>query len=145
MFAVNIPLGLAVLVFVRRLVPTSRNTAGGPLDLPGLGLSIAALSSLVYGIVEAPTRAWTSAIILGAWGLSAASGATFIARELRTAHPMLDLTVFKNRRFSAASGSIALVFFALFGSIFVLTAYLQAVLGYTALQAGVRTLPFAGA
>jgi EmrB/QacA subfamily drug resistance transporter len=142
-FAVNIPLALAALFFVKRLVPTSRNLASGPLDLPGVALSIAALSSLVYGIIEAPSRGWTSPLILGAWALAAVAGIGFVARELHTVHPMLDMSVFKNLRFSAASGSIALVFFALFGAIFVLTAYLQAVLGFTALQAGVRTLPFA--
>src|SRR5262249_13621925 len=86
-FAVNIPLSLAALFFVSRLVPTSRNHATGPLDLPGVALSIAALSSLVYGIIEAPARGWTSPVILGTWTLAAVAGIGFVARELHTGHP----------------------------------------------------------
>ena len=67
-----------------------------------------------------------------------------MAWELRSAHPMLDVRLFRNRRFSASSVAIALAFFALFGMIFFLTQYLQSILGYSAFEAGIRTLPVAG-
>ena len=82
-------------------------------------------------------------VILAAFAAGAAIVAAFIAWERRTDHPMLDVSVFRNLRFSAASISITFVFFALMGVLFFLTTYLQSVLGYSALQAGVRMLPIA--
>ena len=81
--------------------------------------------------------------ILGSFAPAAGIAAAFAVHELRTAHPMLDVRLFRNRRFSGASGSVALVFFALMGAIFFLTQYLQSVLGYSPLQAGVRVVPIA--
>lgn len=142
-FYVNVPLCLGILALVKWLVPSSRNPEATSLDLGGLGLSVVALTTLVYGIIEAPTHGWTAPSTLGVWAITLLSGIAFVLTEARAAHPMVDVSVFKNLRFSAASGAITLVHFAIFGVIFVLAAFLQSVLGYSALQAGVRTLPFA--
>ena len=97
----------------------------------GAVLSIVGLVSLVYGIIEAPSHGWTSPQTLGTLTFAAVVLAAFAIWELRSDHPMLDVTFFENRRFTAANISIVLVFFALFGSLFFLTQYLQFVLGYT--------------
>jgi predicted MFS family arabinose efflux permease len=103
------------------------------------------LSSLLFGIIQAPLDGWSDPLIMGAFVVGAVLLGTFVWWELTTDHPMLDVRFFKNPRFSAASGSITLVFFAMFGSIFLLTQYLQFTLGYSPLKTGVRLLPFAAA
>ena len=113
------------------------------LDLPGTGLSIAGLSAVVWALIEAPELGWGSPVILAAFAAGAAIIGAFIAWERHTDHPMLDVSVFRNLRFSAASVSIAFVFFALMGVMYCLTTYLQSVLGNSALQAGVKMLPIA--
>jgi predicted MFS family arabinose efflux permease len=98
----------------------------------------------VWAIIEAPGRGWGDGVVLAGFATAAAVLAAFVAWELRCAHPMLDVRLFRNRRFSAASGAITIAFFALFGTMFFLTQYLQAVLGYSALESGVRLMPVAG-
>ena len=142
-FLVNIPVVAVALALVMALVPESRDPNPRALDLPGAVLSIGAISSLVYGLIEAPARGWADPVVLSAFGGGALLGAAFALRELRTDHPMLDLEFFKNPRFSAGAGAIAVASFALFGAIFGLTQYLQFVQGYTPLEAGMRTTPIA--
>ena len=143
-FLVNLPLVFAGLVAQRPLVPESRDPAAPRLDVPGFALSTAGLTALVWGIIEAPDRGWTDARILAAFGLAVAMLSAFAVWETRAEEPMLDVRLFRNRRFSAASGAIALSFFALFGSIFFLTQYLQLVLDYAPFAAGLGVLPVAG-
>ena len=102
-----------------------------------------ALFLLVDAIIEAPSRGWTGPVTLpeAAAGLALLAG--FAWWELRIPHPLIDLRVFRSRAFSAAAGSVTVIFFALFGSLFVLTQYLQLVHGYSPLSAGLRALPFA--
>jgi hypothetical protein len=114
-----------------------------PLDLPGLGISVAMLSALTYTIIEAPEHGWSSFRTVGGFLLSALLLASFVAVERRAAHPMLDLSLFRDRRFSAASGAVTVTFFALFGFIFLITQYFQFVRGYGALSTGARILPVA--
>jgi predicted MFS family arabinose efflux permease len=97
----------------------------------------------VWAIIEAPSKGWTNPTILAAFAAAVAILGAFMAWELRTREPMLDIRLFANPRFSGASAAITLTFFAMFGSIFFLTQYLQGVLGYTALEAGVRVTPIA--
>jgi hypothetical protein len=97
---------------------------------------VVGLAALVDAVIEAPSRGWLSATTIG----EAAAIGGFIAWELRRAHPMIDLRVFANRAFSGAAAAVALTFFALFGSLFALTQYLQLVHGYSALAAGVRVV-----
>jgi EmrB/QacA subfamily drug resistance transporter len=144
-FLVNLPVVFVALAAMRvpGLVPESRDPKAGRLDLLGAGLSIAGLTALVWTIIEAPDRGWTSSVILVGFGLAALFLAAFVAWELRAAEPMLDVRLFKIRRFSGASASIALVFFALFGAIFFLTQYLQDVMGLTPFHAGLAMVPAA--
>ncbi|HEX8646628.1 MAG TPA: MFS transporter [Thermoleophilaceae bacterium] len=142
-FLVNLPVVAFALIAGRILIPESRDPASPPLDLPGLGLSISGLTAIVWALIEAPESGWTSPVILTAFAAGAAILAAFAAWELRASHPMLDVSVFRNLRFSAASVSITFVFFALMGVLYFLTTYLQSLMGYSALEAGVRMVPIA--
>jgi EmrB/QacA subfamily drug resistance transporter len=142
-FLINLPVVGACLIGAAVLVPNSRDPEPPRIDLPGTALSIAGLTMDVWALIEAPARGWGSPVILTVFAAGAATIGAFIAWERRTAHPMLDVSVFRNLRFSAASISIAFVFFALMGVVFCLTTYLQSVLGYSALQSGVKMLPIA--
>jgi EmrB/QacA subfamily drug resistance transporter len=142
-FLVNLPVVVACLIAGAVLIPSSRDPESPRLDLPGIALSISGLTAIVWGLIEAPERGWTSTTILAAFAAGAAILGAFVAWELRSRQPMLDVSVFRNLRFSAASLSVTFVFFALMGVMYFLTTYLQSVMGYTALEAGVRTLPIA--
>ena len=100
-FWVNIPIGVAALILGAFLVPTSRDPEQGKIDPLGAVLSFVGLAALLFGIIEGPSKGWTEPLVLGAFVLAAASLASFLIWEQRTAHPMLDLSVFKNPRFSA--------------------------------------------
>jgi len=143
-FLVNVPVAAIALVAGIVLVPDSRDPEPGAFDLVGAFLSVAALVTLVYPIIEAQDRGWTDTRILTCFGAAAALGAAFVRWELHTREPMLNLSFFRNPRFSIASASISLAFFALFGSIFALTQYLQDAHGYSALKAGAAMVPLAG-
>ncbi len=142
-FLVNLPIVVVALVAGRFLVPESRDESEPKLDPRGFVLSFVALSTLVWGLIEAPSRGWTDGLVLGAFGFAVLMLVAFVAWERRAPAPMLDLALFRNPRFSASSSAISLAFFALFGVIFFLTQYLQEVRGYSALDAGLRTLPVA--
>lgn len=140
-FLVNVPIVLLALVGGYFVVPTSRDPEATPLDIPGAALSMAAISALVYSIIEGPAVGWTSTVVVAGFVAAIAFGAAFLWTEIRTEHPMLDLSFFSNRRFSGGATAISIAFFSLFGVIFLLTQYLQFVQGYTALEAGLRTAP----
>jgi EmrB/QacA subfamily drug resistance transporter len=142
-FFLNVPVVLIALIGGRLLVPTSRDPEHATLDFVGAGLSIVGLGALLYGIIEAPTYGWTDPLTLSAFGVAIAVLGYFGYWELHNPNPMLDLKFFRNPRFSAASAAISLNFFAMFGTFFLLTQYLQVVRGYSPLGAGVRTLPMA--
>jgi EmrB/QacA subfamily drug resistance transporter len=142
-FLVNVPVVIVALILGRLIVPDSKDPSPNALDPVGAVLSIIGLVSLVYAIIEAPSHGWTSTQTLVTFGFALVVLAVFAIWELRSDHPMLDVTFFENPRFTAANISIVLVFFALFGSLFFLTQYLQFVLGYTPLQAGLRVAPIA--
>ena len=142
-FMVNIPIVTLALVGGRLFVPESKDPSPRGLDLVGALLSIVGLVVLVWAIIEAPGRGWTDGDTLGAFLLAAALLGSFVAWELHSDHPMLDVHFFANPRFTAASMAVTMVFFALFGSMFLQTQYLQFVLGYTALEAGLRVGPVA--
>jgi EmrB/QacA subfamily drug resistance transporter len=142
-FLVNLPIVVGCLIAGAVLIPESRDPESPRLDFPGIGLSVLGLTAIVWGLIEASERGWTSTTILAAFATGAAILAAFVAWELRAKQPMLDVTVFRNLRFSAASISITFVFFALMGVMYYLTTYLQSVMGYSALQAGVRMVPIA--
>ena len=127
------------------LVPESRDPDAPRLDLPGAGLSIAALTAIVWALIEAPERGWTQPVDPRRVRRAALADAGRL-RRLGAPHatqPMIDVSVFRNPRFSAASLSITFVYFALMGVMFFLTTYMQSVLGYRRSDTGVRMLPIA--
>jgi EmrB/QacA subfamily drug resistance transporter len=144
-FLINVPIAAAGLLFAIPLVPDSKNLAALPPDAAGSLLSITGLGLVLWSIIEAPARGWSSGPVIGAGAAGLAVLAAFAVWERRTPHPMLNLRLFRDRGFSAAISSVILVIFGLFGALFVLTQFLQFNLGYTALQAGIRMLPAAAA
>ena len=142
-FLVNMPIVAVAMALAVWLIPESKDPNATPLDLVGAGLSIAALVTLVYGLIEAPKHGWTGDETLIALGIGGVLLLAFIIWEIRTPHPMLQMSFFRNRRFSIANLSITFTFFALFGSVFMLTQHLQFVLGFSPLEAGTRVMPVA--
>ena len=142
-FLINVPLVAIAILGVLLLVPETAEPGGHRLDRFGTLLVAASLVAIVDAIIEAPTRGWTAGLTLAEICLGLAALAGFVWWELRAAHPLINLRIFARRAFSASAGAVTVVFFALFGSLFVLTQYLQLVHGYSPLGAGVRALPFA--
>jgi EmrB/QacA subfamily drug resistance transporter len=142
-FLVNVPVIVVAMVAIWRVVPTSRDDTIRRFDPLGIVLSIAGVSVLVWAVIEGPKHGWTSPTSLLAFASAVALLTAFIRWERRSDHPMLDVGVFTNMRFTAGSVSVAFAFFALFGFIFMVTQYFQFVRGYGTLEAGVRTVPFA--
>jgi EmrB/QacA subfamily drug resistance transporter len=142
-FMVNVPFAAAALLLGIRYVPESRDPRPGSFDLPGAALSTAGFSILVYAIIEAPDKGWTSGPVLGSLVASVALLASFFWWERRTKEPMLDLGFFRNARFSVGTAAVSVAFFALLGGIFALTQYLQFAHGYSAIEAGAVMSPMA--
>src|SRR5690242_13023978 len=142
-FIAMAPVAAVAAVFVAAAVPTSKDPDAAAVDIPGLVLSSAAMALLVFTIIEAPTYGWTAARSVAGFAGSAVLLAAFIMAERRAAHPMLEVGLFRNMRFSAASGAVTVSFFTLFGFIFLITQYFQFVRGYGPLSTGVRLLPVA--
>ncbi|MDZ5620072.1 MFS transporter [Nocardioides sp. HM23] len=142
-FLVNIPIVIGAIFFAKVLVPESSDPETPRVDVVGAVLSIVGLTAIVWGLIEASEQGWTDPTILGAFAMGGSVLAVFLAWEKRVRQPMIDITIFRNLRFSASSLSIMLVFFGLLGTVFMLTTYLQTVLGYTPLEAGLRMIPVA--
>jgi EmrB/QacA subfamily drug resistance transporter len=142
-FAVNLPIAALALIGGWFAVPAS--TAPPPPRFDRVGTLLAAVSSgtLTYTIIEAGTVGWASRITDGRWLLSVLLIAAFLGWEARAPHPLIELGIFRDRRFAIASGAIAVLFFGLAGVTFLLTQIYQFVLGYSPLAAGVRSLPSA--
>jgi EmrB/QacA subfamily drug resistance transporter len=137
------PVAVVGIVAVVLSVPTSKDTEAAPVDLPGLVLSTAVMALLVFTIIEAPAYGWGSPRSVAGFVLSAVLLAGFLFWEQRSTHPMLDIRLFRNMRFSAASGAVTVSFFTLFGFIFLMTQYFQFIRGYSPLSTGVHLLPVA--
>ncbi len=144
-FIVNVPVVAVAFVAAPRLVPESRDAASHRIDWLGAVLSAVGLVALVWAVIEAPVKGWGSAPVVAAFALALVTLTAFVVWQRRAAEPLLDVRLFRNARFTAASTTIMLLFFALFGFLFLSTQYLQFVLGYTPSAAGVRMLPYAGA
>jgi EmrB/QacA subfamily drug resistance transporter len=142
-FWVNLPIAVIALTLGAFLVPTSRDPNQGALDPLGALLSIVGLGGLLLGIIEGPAKGWTDPLVLAGFAVGVVASVSFVLWELHTPNPMLDMRFFKNPRFTAANSAITLTFFAMFGSMFLMTQYWQFVHGYSPLGAGVRMIPFA--
>jgi EmrB/QacA subfamily drug resistance transporter len=145
-FLVNVPIVIIGATAIALVVPESKDPHPGRIDPVGVLLSIAGLVALIYGIIEGGRNAdWLAPGVLLPLAAGIGLLAVFVRYERRTDHPSLDVTLFRDPRFSAAIAAIALVFFALMGVAFFMVFYLQSVRGYTPLEAGVRLLPLAAA
>ena len=142
-FYVSVPVAVLAVVAGRFLLPETRDPDAGRFDPLGAVLSAAGIALLTWSIIEAPQHGWGSVATVGGILGSLAILSAFAWWQARRPDPMLDVRLFRNPRFSAASAAIALAFFGLFGFIFMITQYFQVVRGYDPLGAGIATLPFA--
>lgn len=142
-FLVNLPIVAVVLTMGWFLVPESRHPSPPRTDWAGAALSTTGLGALLAGIIEGPETGWMDPVVLLSFGVAALLLAVFVAHELRSEHPMLDVRLFRRPSFAAATGAIALGMLALAGLVFNLTQYLQLVRGYSPFQAGLRTVALA--
>lgn len=142
-FWVNLPMGVIAAAAIVAVVPGTRPTTVSRFDIGGLLLSIVGLGLLVYSLIEGPHFGWGDPRTIGGLAGAVVVIGLFIWRQLVIAHPILDVRLFANRHFATAAGMVSVAFFALFGFIFLITQFFQAVKGYGPLDAGVRTLPFA--
>jgi len=140
-FLINVPVILVALVAGHFLVPTSKDPFHEKLDLAGAVLSSVGIGLLVYGLIEAPEIGWSDPKTTIAFVGAAIFLAAFVAWEMRSPHPMLDMKLFKNPAFSTAAGGMLLVFLAMYGVMFLITMYFQFVLGYSPLETAIRMLP----
>ncbi|WP_037674313.1 DHA2 family efflux MFS transporter permease subunit [Streptomyces griseus] len=142
-FWLNVPLGLALLPLARLRLAESHGT-GAPLDIPGTLLASGGLFGIVYGLVRGPADGWTSPFVLIGLFAGTALLAGFIHHGVRAKNPMLPMRLFRSRAFSGINAASLLMFLGMFGSIFLLSQYLQGVLGYSPTEAGLRMLPWTG-
>ena len=144
-FWINVPAVCLTLAACAVLVPESRNPAAPPLDVPGALLSAGAVTCLVWGVIDGPERGWTAP---ATWMLLTGSAvllASFLGREHRAAHPLIDRQLFTDRRFTWGTAATVAVSVALFGIMFTVPQYLQSALGDDPIGAGLRLLPMMGA
>ncbi len=142
-FWINVPIAAVAIVGAALFVPTSRDPVPPPLDFTGLILCAVGLTALTYTLIEAPNVGWVSGGTFAGLVVSAIALVSFAWRERHTRQPMLDLSIFADRRFSVGCLAISAATLALFGFVFVMTQYLQFVAGYPAFAAGARLLPLA--
>jgi EmrB/QacA subfamily drug resistance transporter len=140
-FWLNVPIGLIAAPLAMLRLSESYGESRG-LDFPGVALASAGLLGVVYGIVHAASAGWTATTVLGPIAIGAVLLAGFVAWELRTAAPMLPMSFFKSRAFSATNGVSIAMYFGTFGSVFLLAQFFQVAQGYSAFEAGLRILPW---
>ncbi|MEA2588526.1 MAG: hypothetical protein QOH66_1453 [Actinomycetota bacterium] len=140
-FLTNIAVALVALAAGAWLIPRAGDHEQAPLDPAGAVLSIAALGALIYAIIEAPARGWAAPMTATWLGIAAAFLAAFVWWERRCKNPMLDMALFNNPMFTAATTTLTFIFFTMYGMVFLMTQYLQLVLGLSPLEAGLRILP----
>jgi EmrB/QacA subfamily drug resistance transporter len=143
-FFINVPVGVITFALAVWAMAESRTPEGvRRLDMPGLVTSAVALFALTYALIEGHDQGWTSALILGAFALSAAAAAAFGVIESRTEHPMVDLTLFRSRVFTGGTTVMMLWAFGIFGIYFFTSIYLQTILGFSPTEAGLAFVPMA--
>jgi EmrB/QacA subfamily drug resistance transporter len=142
-FWINIPIGIAAIVLTQRFVPESKAPRARRIDPAGQVLVVVLLSSITYGIIEGPRRSWGSPLILGLFALGVVAGAVLVAVEGRRRDPLIDVRFFRSAPFSGAALIAVAAFAALGGFLFLNTLYLQDVRHYSALHAGLLTIPMA--
>ncbi|MGX1367310.1 EmrB/QacA subfamily drug resistance transporter [Streptomyces canus] len=143
-FLINVPVAAVALVAALVLVPPSRAAERGRIDYVGGLLSVAWIGALVYMIIEGPHFGWHAKAVAAA-AVAVVGLVLFVLWELRHPRPLVDVRRFTDRGFAGSNLAVALFFLAVFGAFYYLTQHLQFVLGYTALETGLRMLPLAGA
>lgn len=143
LFLALAPIALAAAAGAVLFLPRSAKQSGARVDRGGLLLSVVLLGALVYTVIEAPAHGWAAPRTLIGFGVAIAAAAAFLWWERRQPDPLIDVSLFANLRFSAASGAVTVAFFALFGFIFLITQFFQLLQGYGPLETGVRILPVA--
>jgi EmrB/QacA subfamily drug resistance transporter len=142
-FFVNLPIGAATFLLTTRLVPESKGEEEGrSFDVAGATAVTAGLVSLVYAIVKAPAAGWGSATTLGFGGLALVLLAAFVVIELRSAAPLVRLSIFRVRTVTVANSVLFLVVTGMFAMFFFVTLFMQGVLGFSPIQSGLAYLPF---
>ena len=143
-FLINVPVGVITFAIALRYVSESRaESATRRLDVPGLVTSAVTLFALTYALIEGNVRGWTSPLILAAFAVAAVAAVVFLAIEARTAHPMVDLTMFRIREFSGGVGTMMIWAFGILGIYFFTSLYLQEILGFSPVKAGLAFVPMA--
>ncbi|MFF9017557.1 MFS transporter [Streptomyces sp. NPDC014870] len=142
-FWLNVPLGLALLPLARLRLAESYGT-GARLDVVGTLLASGGLFGIVYALIRGPIDGWTSATVLTGLVVGAALLAGFVRHGIRGKAPMLPMRLFRSRAFAGINAASLLMFLGMFGSIFLLSQYMQGVLGYSPTEAGLRMLPWTG-
>ncbi|MFF0158722.1 MFS transporter [Streptomyces sp. NPDC005263] len=142
-FWLNVPLGLALLPLARLRLAESHGT-GAPLDVPGTLLASGGLFGIVYGLVRSPVDGWTSPLVLTGLIAGTALLGGFVRHGIHHKTPMLPMRLFRSRAFAGINAASLLMFLGMFGSIFLLSQYMQGVLGYSPTEAGLRMLPWTG-
>ena len=143
-FLINVPIAIIGAIAIAALLPESRDPSPRRPDVLGAVLSTAGLTSLVYGVIEAPGRGWSDQVTIGAISAGLVVLTAFVAWELRVRDPMIDLHLFARPQFLWASIAGVLVTFGMLGLLFVVPQYLQFVAGHDALGTGIRLLPLIG-
>jgi EmrB/QacA subfamily drug resistance transporter len=142
-FWLNVPLGIAVLPLARLRLAESHGT-GAPLDGSGTLLASGGLFGIVYGLVRGPSDGWTAPLVMTGLFAGSALLLGFVLYSLRAKNPMLPMRLFRSRAFSGINAASLLMFLGMFGSIFLLSQFMQGVLGYSPTEAGLRMLPWTG-
>ncbi|MFS7879821.1 MFS transporter [Streptomyces asiaticus] len=142
-FLINVPVVTVALVGIVRLVPETRAGDGRGLDLPGTVLVTAGMTGLVWALIEAPTYGYSSPAVLAGAVAAVVALIAFGVRQTRSPAPMVDLRLYRDRRFSGASFAVAVMTVATGSTLFILSQYLQLVLGYSAFETGLAAVPLA--
>lgn len=143
-FWINVPVAIVAIPLVRWALPESYGRRQ-PIDVPGLLLAGTGVLATVWAIIRGNDDGWGSARVVGGLVLGAVLLAAFLVRESRTAHPLVPLRLFRVRSFAVANATALLFSVGVFGIVFLLSQYLQVGMGYSPLEAGVRTLPWTAA
>ena len=140
-FLYNLPVVALVMIAVALWLPQSRDDHPRHLDPAGAGLSIVAMTALIYGIIEGPEQGWGSVPVLAAFAVAVTFGAVLLGWQQRARHPMMPLELFADSRFGVGSAVVTMTFVVMIGFWFLFALYVQFVLGYSALEAGLATMP----
>ena len=140
-FFVNVPVIIVLLFAGKSFLPKSKAAIAERLDPVGAVLSMVGFVLVLWAVIESPTAGLTDPLVVTVFSAGALVVAAFIFWELHIDHPMLNMRFFKNPRFTAANLAVTLVYFAMFGQMFVMNQYTQVVLGYSPLEAGLRMMP----